>query len=589
MQKIIDSLIHQVENLEKDSSLQKFKLEMFSVFEKLKMEADILNFKIERLLKDKNVLNSLLSKTSKDLKNALHELEKRADELNILLNTIPAFVFFKDKEYRYQLVNQAFTDFAQLKEEEVIGKGLTDVFTNYKINEEYDIKERDVIEKGQSFYNIEELLIKGNKQLWVNTSLAPVVDSKGSIIGLIGVSWDITNQKNYQQELKRAKELAEEGARIKTEFLNNMSHELRTPLNAIVGMAEILKKSELDKSQKEYVDILLNAGDDLVSLINDVFEYSTLEAGKINLEKETFNLFDFFNELSIDVDRKAKEQGLDFELNFDRRMPEHVIGDKKRLMETVMNMVDNALKFTRHGYVKIKVNCLENRQKRNCLIKFVVEDTGIGIPKTNQNRLFESFLQLDSSFTKKYKGTGLGLAISKRLVEMMQGEIGVESQPGKGASFWFTVILDLPDNEYGEINEEEEKRVKELLKNFRILLVEDNLINQKITKFTLIQTGCKVDVANHGLEALEKYKCSNYDLILMDIQMPVMDGLESTRKIRELEKNQDEHHAFIVALTANALKSDMENSMAAGMDGFIAKPFKPVDLFRVLHKLIIEE
>ncbi len=590
MNKIIDSIINQVENLNKDSNLESFKLDMISELEKLKMESEIQSFKINRLIKDKNVLNSLLNKTSTDLKRALQELEKRAEELNILLNTIPAFVFFKDKEYRYQLVNKAFIDFAQIPPEEVIGKKLTEVYPDYKDSSEYIKKEKEVIENGKSFYNIEELLIKGDKYLWVNTNLAPVVDSKGSIIGLIGISWDITSQKNYQQELKRAKELAEEGARVKTEFLTNMSHEIRTPLNAIVGMAEILKKSNINKEQKEYIDILLSSGDDLINLINDIFEYSALESGKVILKNEKFSLHSFLFEFGKKIEKKAKAKNLNFELKYSKSLHDKVIGDKKRLEEILNNITDNALKFTNNGYIKIVVNCMENRQKENCIIKFTIEDTGIGIKEEDGKKLFNSFSQIDSSSTKQYKGTGLGLVISKKLVEMMGGEIGFSSQPGKGSVFWFTAQLGIEiDKTESVIGDTEEQKIKEILKDFRILLVEDNLINQKITKFTLIKTGCKVTVANNGLEAVNLYKNNNFDLILMDIQMPVMDGLEATMKIREIEKTEDERHAFIVALTANALPSDMEKCMQAGMDGFIAKPFKPSDLFHVLHKLIIQE
>ncbi len=590
MQKIIDSLIQQTENLRKESNLEHIKIDLLSGLEKLKMEADIQNFKIERLLKDKNVLSSLLSKTSSNLKNALQELEKRADELNILLNTIPAFVFFKDKQFRYQLVNKAFTDFAQLKQEAVIGKNLTEIFPKYKPDKEYASKEKDCIENGISYYNIEELMIQGDKRLSVNTNLAPVVNSKGSIIGLIGVSWDVTEQKRYQQELKQAKELAEEGVRVKSEFLNNMSHEIRTPLNAIIGMAEILKKTKTDKAQEEYISTLLHSGDELLALINDIFEYSAIETGKMKLQKERFDMHAFLQNVKTEFGKIAKEKNLAFELQYDRELPQNFIGDKKKIHEILKNLIDNALKFTSQGFVRVTVTTLKNRQAENGIVKFTVKDSGIGINKKEKEKLFTSFSQIDSSFTKQYKGTGLGLAISKKLTEMMGGEINFLSQPDKGSSFWFTVQLGMPTTESSKDAEKNmEHEVRKILKNFRVLLVEDKLINQKITKFTLLQTGCQVDVASNGLEAVEKYKKNRYHLILMDLQMPVMDGLESTRKIRQLELLDEGRHAYIVALTANALSSDMQECMQVGMDGFIGKPFKPFDLFHVLHKLIVQE
>ncbi len=590
MYKLINEIIDRLENANNDTRLDQLRIELIPKLDKLKVELDIQQFKLDRLLKDKNILNSLLNKTSRDLKKALQELEKKAEELNILLNTIPAFVFFKDKEFRYRLVNQAFLDFVKLDKKLVLGKRVSDLFPDYLKNKEYLEKEKEVIYNGKSFYNIEEVLEKSNEQLWVNTNLAPVVNSKGEIIGLIGVSWDVTSQKNYQQQLKRAKELAEEGVKAKTQFLTNMSHEIRTPLNAVIGMAEILKKTKINKKQEEYLNILLSSGDELLNLINDIFEYSALDAGKIKLEKESFELQKLIKEVYNENKQKAEKKKIKFEVLNNSKTPSVVIGDKKKLKTVVNNLVDNAIKFTNNGYVRVHFSCLENRQKGNCIIKFNIEDTGIGIDKENSQTLFTSFSPIDSTITKQYKGTGLGLAISKKLVDLMGGEIGFESARGKGSDFWFTTTLELPESSSeDEINKEETEKIMEVLKDFRILLVEDNLINQKITKLTLMQTGCKVDVANNGLEAVEKYRKNNYDLILMDLQMPVMDGLEATRQIRKIEQAENVRHAFIVALTANALPSDMENCMLAGMEGFIAKPFKPMDLFRVLHQLIIQE
>ena len=590
MQKIIDSLIQQTEDLRKESDFERFKIDLRSGLEKLKMETDIQNFKIERLLKDKNVLSSLLSKTSSNLKSVLQELEKRADELNILLNTIPAFVFFKDKQFRYQLVNKAFTDFAQLKQEAVIGKKLTEIFPEYTPDKAYASKEKDCIEKGVSYYNIEELMIQGDKRLSVNTNLAPVVNSKGSIIGLIGVSWDVTDQKRYQQELKQAKELAEEGVRVKSAFLNNMSHEIRTPLNAIIGMAEILKRTKTNQAQEEYINTLLHSGDELLALINDIFEYSAIETGKLKLQEIQFDMHAFLHDVKTEFEKIAKEKRLAFELKYNRELPQKLIGDKKHLHEILKNLIDNALKFTSHGFVSVSVTALKNRKGSDCMVQFTVKDSGIGINKQEKENLFTSFSQIDNSLTKQYQGTGLGLAISKKLTEMMGGEINFQSQPGQGSSFWFTVRLEIPATPSSkEAEKNREIEVRNILKNYRVLLVEDKLINQKITKFTLLQTGCRVDVANNGLEAVEKYKKNKYDLILMDLQMPIMDGLEATRKIRQIELLDQGQHAYIVALTANALSSDRQECMQVGMDGFLGKPFKPSDLFHVLHQLIVQE
>ncbi len=215
-----------------------------------------------------------------------------------------------------------------------------------------------------------------------------------------------------------------------------------------------------------------------------------------------------------------------------------------------------------------------------------MEDTGIGMKNTHVNKIFESFSQVDISTTKNFQGTGLGLAISKRLVEIMHGKIGVQSTEGKGSVFWFVIPLNVAATEEETFNE---SKVLEILKKYKILMVEDNLINQKINKVIFEKNGCKLDVANNGREGLEMYKKDAYDLILMDIQMPVMDGLETTRQIRRYEEEQNKHPAFIVALTANAMESDRKKTRDAGMDGFIAKPFKPVELLKILHNLIIKE
>lgn len=584
MQKLIQALIDKITLLDSVESFEKSKIELIQGLKKLAIESDIYDFKISKALKDKNILNSLLTKTSEDLEIALNQLKNQADELNILINTIPAMVYFKDSKLRYRLANKAFLDFSGLTKEELIGKSLHSIFKDYIPFGDYEKKEQKVIEQGKLYFHVEEQLQKNNKTIWVHTNIAPVRNQKGKIIGLIGVSWDITDQKNYEQTLTKAKELAEEGERIKDQFLTNMSHEIRTPLNGIIGMAEVLENTELKENQKEYLYILKNSGEHLINLINDVFEYSAIEKGEIKPNYEIFNLKDLLKQIIDLFKPQIEKKGITF--NSEINSPDYIKSDKKLIEKIIRNLMSNAIKFTDKGNISLNVKKTSQKEDKITLL-FSLKDTGIGVQPQHLSRLFGSFTQVDNSSTKKYQGTGLGLAISKKLVEMLKGKIGVESKWKQGSEFWFEIpaIAIKKENSYNN----EKILLKEILNGFRVLLVEDNLINQKITKMTLEKEGCIVDVAGNGKECLEKYHNKYYDLILMDIQMPVMDGLEATRRIRKYEKTHNDRRSFIVALTANALKEDKERALKAGVDGFIAKPFKPDELFQILYRFIIRK
>ncbi len=586
MQKIIQQLSNQIARINEVEDITRLKLEMQEELSRLAMEVDIIDFKLQRALKDKNVVNSLLTKTSEDLKRALQKQENQAEMLNILLDTIPALVYFKDSDLRYQVVNKAFIEFSGFARTAVIGKTLKEVFHHYLPEGRYLALEKQVIKDGSFFYNVEELVEQNEKKIWVHTNIAPVRSKEGKIIGLIGISWDISSQKSYEQQLRHARDMAEEGVRIKDQFLTNMSHEIRTPLNGIIGMAEILRQTSLQKNQKDYLTSLLNSAQHLMGLIEDVFEFSAIETGKYKPEEDKFSLTKLLDQVKEEFKNETDNKGIKIQVNIDKRLPQLFIGDKGSLRIVLRNLLSNAIKFTHEGHVALIVKPEKSLKNSRLTIRFEVKDTGIGIKDVYINKIFESFSQVDISTTKNYQGTGLGLAISKRLVEIMKGKIGVQSAEGKGSVFWFVIPLK------AEIPEEEafdESRIIELLKEFRILMVEDNLINQKISKVILEKSGCKLDVANNGKEGLEKYKENPYDLILMDIQMPVMDGLEATRQIRQFEKKQGERHAFIVALTANAMESDREKAKESGMDGFIAKPFNPKELLKILHDFIIKE
>ena len=586
MQKIIQHLSDQLAHINEVEDITRLKLEMQEELSRLAMEVDIIDFKLQRALKDKNVVNSLLTKTSEDLKSALQKQESQAEMLNILLDTIPALVYFKDSDLRYQIVNKAFIEFSGYARTDIIGKTLEEVFHHYLPEGKYHVLEKQVIKDGSFFYNVEEMVEHNEKKIWVHTNIAPVRSKGGEIIGLIGISWDISSQKNHEQQLRHSRDMAEEGVRIKDQFLTNMSHEIRTPLNGIIGMAEILKQTDLKKKQEDYLANLLNSARHLMGLIEDVFEFSAIESGKYKPETDKFSLSRLLDQIKEEFKNEADNKGIRLQVKTDSALSDSFIGDKGSLRIVLRNLLNNAIKFTHEGSVVLDVKPEKPLKNDRLSLRFEVKDTGIGVKDAHVNKIFESFSQVDISTTKYYQGTGLGLAISKRLVEVMKGKIGMHSAEGKGSVFWFVIPLKavMPEKETFD-----ELKIIELLKGFRILMVEDNLINQKINKVIFEKNECKLDVANNGKEGLEKYIENPYDLILMDVQMPVMDGLESTRKIRQFEKEQGKRHAFIVALTANALESDRRKTREAGMDGFIAKPFKPKELFIILHNLIINK
>lgn len=390
-----------------------------------------------------------------------------------------------------------------------------------------------------------------------------------------------------QEELKLAKVEAEEAVKAKAMFLANMSHEIRTPLNGIVGMIDILKETNLDDDQTEYVDVVDISSETLLMIINDILDFSKIEAGQISFEKIEFDLKKEINEVRKLLFYKADQKKLEFLIEIEDDVPTHLLGDPLRLKQILINLCNNAIKFTEQGFVKIKVN-LDQNFGDHYQLRFEVIDSGIGISLNNQDKLFKSFSQADTSTTRKFGGTGLGLAISKRLANLMGGEIGVTSEEGNGATFWFTAVLDT-DASVGDKSVPD--RIAETLdrnnrkEKLSVLLAEDNVINQKVAILNIQKLGYEVELAPNGLVAVELFTKKKFDLILMDIQMPVMDGLQATKAIRKIEQDQNETNPIpIIAITANMYKDDIKQFLASGMDAILGKPFKPNDLQDVIRK-----
>jgi len=394
----------------------------------------------------------------------------------------------------------------------------------------------------------------------------------------------IKQRRALEKELRLAKEIAEASTKSKSDFLASMSHEIRTPMNGIIGTASLLKNTKLDDTQKDYMDIIDYSANNLLTIINDILDISKIEAGQITLEGIDFNLHNIINETIKLLKPKAREKGIKYSANIDPTVPMYAKGDPIRLKQIVINLANNAIKFTRKGSVRIEVKTLKfDRDYRKYLFKII--DTGIGIPESANARIFAEYLQADEATARQFGGTGLGLSIAKRLVELMDGEIGFESEIGKGSTFWFTVMLSIGKEPPYSLEDKDAMPLDDKDK-YSILIAEDNLINQKVVIATLKKMGHRMEIADDGKIAFEMHKKNQYDLILMDIQMPVMDGFESTRLIREWEKEMGHKNPVsIIAMTANAMKEDREKCLKAGMDNYISKPFKAVELSRMLDEV----
>jgi two-component system, sensor histidine kinase and response regulator len=644
------------------------------------------------------------------------------DDLAGIINSIADPVFVKDKEHRWVLLNDAYCRFMGYEREQLLGKSDADFFPTEEAGVFYQNDDL-VFESGVEKDNEEEFTDAQGVKHVIITKKTIYLDKSGKKF-IVGTIRDITDRKMAERAMEHAREIADAANRAKGDFLASMSHEIRTPVNGIIGMTGLLLDTELTAQQREYVDLIRTNGSALLTVINDILDFSKIEAGKMSLEMLDFDLGNVLEETSEILAMKAWAKNLEFACILDHNVPSLLRGDPGRLRQILLNLGENAIKFTSKGEVMIKAT-VEQSAQRPVTIRFTVKDTGIGIEAEKQGRLFQSFSQVHGAADRISGGTGLGLAISKRLAEMMGGKIGVESQARKGSTFWFTadfeiqeeapaslfefpkelsnlkvMIVDdrqierqmlaeilrawrfnvdeVPDGHravemmkkeasegepyhfamislilHGMEGDEVARLIKadETLRNTslilltasgtrgcadhfselgfadfltkpvrrarlyesllriaseeslypereiqeipsresipeirdrkaRILLVDDNLTNQKYIQRILEVAGSTVDVAGNGLEALRALSMAPYDIILMDLQMPEMDGLETTTAIRAREQARGSDRTPIIALTAYAMKGDREKCLAAGMDDYIAKP--------VDKKLLIE-
>ncbi len=534
--------------------------------------------------------NPLFENNSKVATSVIATFEDITDVLNknkeihLLTNLVeqsPDAINVYDEQGNFLYANKAALEQFKYPREELLTMNINDITDAYDHDSKIFAEKIEELKKQKHIIS-QRVIEDKNKQLkTIEISASHTVIPNQGLITTF--SRDISDKIIQEQKIATAikdKEVAEHTTKIKEEFLANMSHEIRTPMNGVVGMIDLLEKTTSPTPQQlEYLHTIKSSSKTLLNIINDVLDLSKLEAGKMELRKENTNIIGLVNDIVQLYQNKADEKNIALLGSFGKNIPQNINTDGSRIKQVLSNFVSNAIKFTEQGKVNIHLEVLQQNGSEVTL-KFAVSDSGIGIAKNDIKHLFGAFNQLDSSSSKIYEGTGLGLAISKKIVTLFKGEVGIDSEEGKGSTFWFTLKCNIAESIAQIENTVIQNAQNDEKVNLNVLLVDDKKVNLIVAKTMLLSFGCRVTTANDGLDAIEKFKIDKFDLVLMDIQMPKLDGAQATQQIKAEHSNTPP----IIALTANAMEGDKEKYLAQGFDDYLAKPIEMDGLRDMLLK-----
>ena len=537
----------------------------------------------------------------KPVEGVSEELRQARAAYQSIVDSLPLNLLIKDSQGRRVFANKSYLDLRGSSLDEVLGKTDFDLFPQ-ALAEQFSDDDAAILKSGEAMHDVEKHQLPDGQQRWIERTKSALRDADGKIVGVQVLFWDVTDREKALIDSREARDAANAANQAKSDFLANMSHEIRTPMNGIIGMTDLVLDTELTPTQRSYLQMSQESGESLLAIINDILDFSKIEAGHFELDPAPFDPRDSLGDAVRSLTTRAQSKGLELEFSVAPEVPQMLEGDQGRLRQVIVNLIGNAIKFTDRGEVVLDVSC-QSKSQSTCTLRFSVRDTGIGIPADKQARIFEDFQQADRSTTRSHGGTGLGLAISSRLVELMGGRIEVDSATGRGSTFHFTVdfpivkstdheqtpnapALDVASNQLP--SDAPTQKAESPLESVRVLLAEDNKVNQTLATKLLEKLGCHVTVVENGSQAVATLSENEFDVILMDVEMPEMDGISATKEIRRREQDSQQRIP-IVALTAHAIVGDRERCLASGMDDYLSKPVRINEIKTMLTKILLQE